>query len=202
MAVFCHSAYSYESSFPFPFEFGHSSDIYFTPQKKETKEIKQEVQAANDLLSEMKISKSPNDFVKYIKKNEAGKIKLLLEAGFDPNTNINASFPLYYAAKYNRKQIIYMLLEKGANPNKDLTSPMRFTILHKDWDSTKALIDAGGNVNYLDMMTDESLLYTALKKKQYEIAMLLLNKGAKIDKKTYLLIKRKKLEPKLGIMLN
>lgn len=198
----CHGAYCFESSFPFPFEFGHSSDIYLDVKKPETKQSRQQNQAANDLLKERGIEKSPSAFVKYIKKNEIGAIKLLLDAGFDPNTNINANYPIFYAAKYNRRQIVYLLLEAGANPNRDLTSPVRYAILHKDYDCVKVLLDYGANVNYEDAFLDETLLYTALKKKQYDIARFLLEKGAKIDIKSYNLIKRKKLERKMGILID
>lgn len=202
LVVFSLQGQCFESSFPFPFEFGHSSDIYLDVKKPETKQTRQASVQANELLRERGISKSPSAFVNYIKKNDIGAIKLLLDAGFDPNTNINANYPLYYAAKYNKRQVIYLLLEAGADPNKDFTSPMRFTILHKDYDCTKMLIDHKGDVNYTDMLFDESLLYTALKKKQYDIVLLLLKSGAKMDRKSYRLIKKKNLERKLGIYVD
>ncbi len=196
------SANAFESSFPFPFEFGHSSDIYLDVKKPETKKTRQVKQAALDLLREKGIKTDDFSIIEYIKKNEIGTIKLLLDAGFDPNKTINASYPLYYAARYNRKQIMYTLLEAGADPNRDFTSPLRFAVLRKDYDCTKLLVDYGANVNYYDMSSDEYLLYTALKKKEYDIATLLLSKGAKVDNKSYVLIKKKNLEKKLGIMLN
>ena len=44
------------------------------------------------------------------------------------------------------------------------------------------------------MWKDETLLYTALKKKQYDIAALLIKNGAKVDIKSFNYIKKKKLE--------
>lgn len=193
---------AYESSFPFPFEFGHSSDIYLDIKKPETKQTRQERQAAEDLLVQFGISKSPNAFVKYIKDDNLKAVQLLLDAGFNPNTSINANYPLYYAARYNRSRIINLLLEKGADPNKDFTSPLRFTILHKDYNSSKLLLDKGANPNYRDALTDESLLYTALKKKQYDIARLLIESGAKQDRRSYQYISKKKLGARLGVIVD
>ena len=52
------------------------------------------------------------------------------------------------------------------------------------------------------MWKDETLLYTALKKKQYDIAALLIKNGAKVDIKSFNYIKKKKLENKLMMILN
>ena len=195
-------ANAYESSFPFPFEFGHSSDIYLNIKKPETKEIRQERQAAIDIINELGISRNPMEIIKYIKKNDTRAIKLLLDAGFNPNSAINANYPVYYAAKYDKKQVMYLLLKAGADPNKDLSSPFRFAILNENYDMAHLLIDYGADINFEDTWKDETLLYTALKKKQYDIAALLIKKGAKIDMKSFDYIKKKKLENKLMMVLN
>ncbi len=196
------SGYCYESSFPFPFEFGHSSDIYLDVKKPETKADRVQNQAARDILRERGINTSPEDFLKYIKQDDVGLIKLILDAGFDPNACINGNYAIYWAAKYNRKQIAYLLLEKGASPNNDMNSCLRPAILNKDYEFAKILIDHGANVNYVDTFSTESLLYTALKKKQYDIARLLLKSGAKIDADSYKYIKKKDLERKIGIFVD
>ena len=202
LLFFTLSASAYESSFPFPFEFGHSSDIYLNVKKPETKEIRQERQSAIDIINEQGISRNPMEFIKYIKKNDLRAIKLLLDAGFNPNSAINANYPVYYAAKYNKRQVMYLLLQAGANPNKDLSSPLRFAILHKNYDMANMLIDYGADINYEDNWSNETLLYTALKKKQYDIAALLIKKGARIDIRSFNYIKKKKLENKLMTVLN
>ena len=198
--IFCCSADAFDD---FPFEFGHSSDIYLDLKKNAAyeKQKRRDLTEAKEILYEKGIKRSPDDFVKYIKKNDKEAIKLLLNAGFDPNMNIRANYPLYYASKYNKPEIVHILLKAGADPNKDFTSPLRFAILHKDYDMVHDLIDFDAKVNYTDMCFDETLLYTALKKKEYDIAMLLLNSGAKIDNRSYSLIKKKKLEEKLGIIV-
>lgn len=196
------TGYSFESSFPFPFEFGHSSDIYFEPKKVETKQTRTQIQAARDILRERGIKNSPEDFLKYIKKNEIGLVKLMLDAGIDPDTFVNGNYVIYWAAKYNRRQISYLLLEKGANPNKDMNSPLRCAVLHGDYELAKILIDHNANLNYLDTFTNDTVLMTALKKKQYEIARLLIERGARVDGESYRLIKKKNLESKIGIFLD
>ena len=94
------------------------------------------------------------------------------------------------------------MLEAGADPNKDFTSPLRYAISHKDYELAKMLVDKGANVNYQDILTTDTILYTAIKKKQYDIASLLISKGAKIDGKTYRKIKNNNLERRLGINLS
>ena len=202
MVFICHGANAYETSFPFPFEFGHSSDIYLETRKIETKETRQKSQIAQDLLIDKGIKKTPEAFVKYIKKNDYRAVKLLLDAGFDPNTCVYANYLIYYAAKYNRNQILYLLLENGADPNKDLNSPLRIAIKRKDYACAKMLIDYGANVNYRDGFSNETLTLTALKKKQYAIFHLLVKNGAKLDDATYYYIKKKKLEDKIGFYLD
>lgn len=202
LLFFTMGANAYESSFPFPFEFGHSSDIYLNVKKPETKEIRQERQAAIDLINEAGISRDPMKFIRYIKKNDLKAIKLLLDAGFNPNMAINANYPVYYAAKYDKRQVMYLLLKAGADPNKDLSSPLRFAILNKDYDMANLLIDYGADINYEDNWSGETLLYTALKKKQYDIAALLIKKGVRVDIKSFNYIKKKKLEERLMTVLN
>jgi len=202
LAVFSQGVEAFESSFPFPFEFGHSSDIYLDVKKPETKQIRQQKQVAEDMLYELGISKNPNDFVKYIKKGDSRSVKLLLDAGFDPNTCINANYPLYYAARYKQGKIIYLLLENGADPNRDYLSPLRYTILNKDYNSTKLLLEKGADPNYTDVVTDETVLYMALKKKEYDIARMLIEKGAKPDRKSYSYISKKKLGNRLGVQVD
>ena len=68
--------------------------------------------------------------------------------------------------------------------------------------STPNLSACFASVNSEDMWKDETLLYTALKKKQYDIAALLIKNGAKVDIKSFNYIKKKKLENKLIMVLN
>lgn len=195
------SVNAYESSFPFPFEFGHSSDIYLNV-KQPTKQMRKENQAAIDLLREKGISRSPKDFIKYIKKNNIEAVTLLLNAGFDPNTSIYTDYPVHIAAKYKKRKILYLLLKAGADPNKGFYSPLQKAVLNKDFETADLLIDFGADVNFEDGWRDETVLYSSLKKRQYDITKLLLKNNVKIDRKSYMFIKKKKLEKTLGTVLN
>ena len=199
LAIFCLSGECFESSFPFPFEFGHSSDIYLDVKKPETKETRQKAQIANDIIVQKGISKEPKHFIQYIKNNDIETVKLLLDAGFNPNTSINANYPIYYAVKYKRYEILKLLIEYGAELKIEVCAPLRMAIQHHDYKSAKLLIENGADVNYYDGILDEYVLYTAIKEKEYGLARLMIEKGAKIDPKSYSAIKKKKLERVMGL---
>ncbi|MCD8024292.1 MAG: ankyrin repeat domain-containing protein [Candidatus Gastranaerophilales bacterium] len=201
LVFICQSVQAFDSSFPFPFEFGHSSDIYLDV-KKETKETRVKDREAEDILKARGIKNDPESFLKYIRKNDLESLKLILKAGFDPNKSINADFPIYYAARRNKTQVVYLLLENGADPNKGFSSPLRCAILEGDYNLAKTLIDHGANINFIDVLTDETILYTALKKKRYDIARILVEKGVKMDSDSYKIIKKRKLESTLGVYMN
>ncbi len=201
MVFLCQSAHSYETSFPFPFEFGHSSDIYLNVQKPNTTKQNEEKQRATELLEQKKISTKPDNIVKYIKQNDTETIDLLIKAGWRANSTLNANSPVYYAAKYNSYEVLKLLLENGAKPNSTLSSPLRIAIIKNHTACATLLIESGSDVNYYDELFDETILYTALKKKEYAIAKLLIEKGAKPDLKSARLIKKNKLDEKYGINL-
>jgi len=201
LAIFCTGAYCYESSFPFPFEFGHSSDIYLNV-KKPTKKQNADIQKANEILKERKISRSPDEIIKYIKKDEAEKIKLLINAGMDPNGTLFVNVPVYYAAKFNSFNTLKVLLDNGAKPEDSISSPLREALKRNHVECARLLVENGANVNYYDGMTDENVLYTALKNNHFELAKLMIEKGAQMDKKSYTIIKKKKLDKKYGLYVD
>ena len=200
LVLICQSGYCYESSFPFPFEFGHSSDIYLNVKKPDSKQVSG-VQKANEVLAQRGISKNPKEIIKYIKNDEVDKIKLLTDAGFQVNMMLETNPPVYYAAKYKSFNVMKFLLEKGADPNNGMNSSLRTAIVNNSKECSKMLVEAGADVNYHDHFSDEMVLYTALKKKDYDLAKLMIEKGAKIDRKSYLIITKKHLD-RYGINLN
>jgi len=200
MVVFCHSAHSYESSFPFPFEFGHSSDIYLKTNTT-TKDSNLKLQEANEALVQKGYSKDPVKVLKYIKQGNIEAVKLALDAGFSPNTPIFGSYPIYFATRYKQPEILKLLFERGAKQGLEINSLLREAILNNDSESAKTVIENGADVNFYEGLLDEYVLYTALKKKEYEVAKLMLQKGAKIDIKSYKKIKKNKLEETLGVSL-
>ena len=201
-AITCHSAYAFESSFPFPFEFGHSSDIYLNVKTPNTKQERQDLQKANEILVQRGISKEPKEVMNYIKNNDFEKVDLVLKAGFDPNTSYNANYPIYYAVRYKRPEILKLLLDSGADIKMEVSGPLRDSIINNNYECAKLLIEYGADVNYYHGVLDEYVLYTALKKKEYGLARMMIEKGAKIDIKSYKEIKKKNLERKMGINID
>jgi len=55
------------------------------------------------------------------------------------------------------------------------------------------LLDRKANINYKDSITDNTLLYLALKNNMIPIAQQLIDKGIGADRKSVILIKKKKL---------
>lgn len=202
MVVLCHSAQGYESSFPFPFEFGHSSDIYLKVKPMSAKEENKNLQAANELLVQKGYSKEPAEVLNYIKRNNIEAVKLALDAGLSPNVTIYGTSALYYATKYKRYEILKLLFDNGANQQIEINSILKEAILNKDIDCAKLLIQNGADINYYDGIANETLLYTTLKKKEYEIARLLIENGAKVDERSGNFIKKNKLDMKCDISID
>lgn len=198
MVIFCHGAKAFETSFPFPFEFGHSSDIYLKKYEP-TKEENRKAQRAREILIENKIKTDPVSIIKYIRKNDLQKLSLIIDSGFSPNTLLNGNPPVYYSSRYNKPRVTYLLLRSGAKPNIDFYSPLKFAVEHKDYDIAKTLIEYGADVNYADRQRAETILYSALKTKQYELAKILIKNGAKMDIKSLNLIEKNNLQTMFDI---
>lgn len=91
-----------------------------------------------------------------IKSKNVDCVKLLLDAGADPNATFPGNWtPAHYAAKQPNWQIMQMLLQKGANVH-SRTEPGASTPLHfamkeqKTMTLPKVLLEAGADVNSED----------------------------------------------------
>lgn len=77
-------------------------------------------------------------------------VKLLLEAGADPNLPSNGVLPLATAAERKCAEVIRLLLAAGADPNRNLDGvepPMIQAVESLQPDILKLLLDAGGDPN-------------------------------------------------------
>jgi len=87
-------------------------------------------------------------------------VKLLLDAGADPNRGDRGKYPVYAAVHSNNPRILELLLARGASPNIDTGQPNKDAPLHraatcfdppekysKCAGAMKALLDAGAKVN-------------------------------------------------------
>ena len=150
-------------------------------------------QEQKDILISRKLIPTTKCLIEQIKKNNIENIHLLLEAGINPNQDYMTEYPIYIAAKENNFEALTILYEKGAKLNKGFNSELYEAIKNKNNDMAQYLIDRKANVNYIDSLTENSILYLALKNNMIPIAQQLINLGAKPDRKSALIIKKKKL---------
>ena len=91
--------------------------------------------------------------------------------------------PLYYAAKNDRKDVMKLLLQKGADINKvnqEGKTPFRFVVANSDKEMVEFLIKNGANVNAVDYNGD-TILHAAVHNKRKEVVESLLENGAYIN---------------------
>lgn len=176
-------AYSYNSGF---------SDDFFNILKKKEKPT-QKMLDAKEELKRRKIPASVDSFIKYVKKNDTEVMQIFTDAGFNVNTDFFTDYPIYYAAKGQKYEAVKFLLEHGADPNLGFNTPLIEAINKKNAPIAKLLMDYGAKVNEEDFVSGRTLLYTALKKGQYEIARELIKHGAKVDTGSKFIIEEKNL---------
>ena len=117
-----------------------------------------------------------------------------MEFGLDPNSSYMLECPIYIAAKENNFEMLKYLYEHGAKIDKSMNSELYVAVKNKNTEMANFLLDKKANIHYIDSITENTILYLALKNKMYDVAQRLIQKGAKIDAKSFWIIKRKKLE--------
>ena len=148
---------------------------------------------AKEEIKRRKIPASVDSFIKYVKKNDIEVMQIFTDAGFNVNTDFFTDYPIYYAAKGQKYEAVKFLLEHGADPNLGFNTPLIEAINKKNAPIAKLLMDYGAKVNEEDFVSGRTLLYTALKKGQYEIARELIKHGAKVDTGSKFIIEEKNL---------
>jgi len=151
-------------------------------------------QEQKDLLAAKKLSPTDKCFFEQIKKGNIENVRLLLDAKMNPNTNYYSEYPVYYASKLNQTEIVKLLLEYGAKLDHGFYSELYEAVKNKNTELAQLLLDNGAKVNYQDSLTGNSIIYYALKNDMYDIARQLILKGARPDKKSVMIIKKKKLQ--------
>lgn len=109
-------------------------------------------------------------------------IKNLFEySGIDVNTMVKGKYTfLYWASFQNNAEIVKMLLEKGADPNKITDSiriPLDAAVQYGYEDIAKLLLDNGANPNTVDDWGD-TLLHICAEKGKSKLVKILLKAGA------------------------
>ncbi len=151
-------------------------------------------QDQRDVLKEKKLSPTAGCLIEQIKKGNIDNVRLLLESKVDPNVSYMSDYPVYVATKFNKTEIVKLLVEKGAKLDKGFYSELYEAVRNKNNDLAQFLLDNNAKVNYLDSITNNTILSLALKNNMTEIASQLIKKGAKPDFRSVKLIKKKKLQ--------
>ncbi len=150
-------------------------------------------QEQKDILIYKKLSPTIQCLNQQIKKNNIENVELLLNTGLNPNNSYSTDYPIYIAAKENHFEIVKILYEKGAKLDKGFYSELYEAIRNKNSEMAQYLLDRNANIHYIDSVTQKTILYLALKNNMLDIAQQLIQKGARFDRKTIILIKKKKL---------
>jgi len=115
-------------------------------------------------------------------------VKVLLEAGADPNTrDNNGNSPLHRAASSGSGETVKVLLEAGADPNahgNDKSSPLHLAMSGGSGVVVKLLLEAGADPNAHNLHLGNTPLHShvAVKRKgSAEIVKLLLEAGADVN---------------------
>ncbi len=150
-------------------------------------------QEQKDILIYKKLSPTVQCLIQQIKKNNIENVELLLNTGLNPNNNYSTEYPIHIAAKENHFEIVKILYEKGAKLDKGFYSELYEAVRNKNNEMAQYLLDRNANIHYIDSLTQNTILYLALKNNMLDIAQQLIQKGAKADRKTILIIKKKNL---------
>ena len=150
-------------------------------------------QEQRDLLVSKKLTPTSECLFVQSKKGNYDNVKLLLEAKVNPNQSYMSEFPIYIAAKENHFEVVKLLYEYNAKLDRGFYSELYEAIRNKNQEMAQWLIDKGARVNYIDSITNNTILYLSLKNNMYDISTQLISKGAKADMRSVKYIKKKKL---------
>lgn len=147
-----------------------------------------------ELLKQRKLVPTTQCLIQQIKKNKLDNVQLLLDAKVKPNESYYMEYPIYTAAKANNFEALQMLYDNGAKLDRGFFSELFEAVKNKNQLMTDFLLEKGAKVNYIDSLTQNSILYYAIKNNMIETAKDLIEKGATVDRKTAILVKKKKLQ--------
>ena len=150
-------------------------------------------QEQRNILIEKKLQPTIQCLMIQIKKKNYDNIELLLNFGLDVNSSYMAEYPLYIASKVDDLKIVQMLIEKGAKVDLGFNSELYEAVKNKNSQMAQLFLNNKANIHYTDAVTQNSILYLALKNNMIDIAKQLIDKGIRPDNKSVILIKKKKL---------
>ena len=151
-------------------------------------------QDLKDELNAKKLTPTQKCLFAQIKKGDYDNVALLLKANTDPNKSYMSEFAIYIAAKEDKFDILKLLYENNAKLDRGFNSELFEAVKNKNEEMAKYLLDRGAKVNYTSSITDDSILYLALKNKMYDIASQIILKGAYADNRSVNYIRKHKLQ--------
>lgn len=133
------------------------------------------------LLIALSVCFGANDRYNYLLfSNSYTDVRKGISLGADVETRLRNSTPLYDAARKGNLDIVYLLIERGANVNAIChgeTALLKVVALN-DLKMSKALIEKGAKVRVADEHLGNTPLHYAVIKKNSQMISLLLSKGA------------------------
>lgn len=143
------------------------------PKEHSLNKIAEQERTLEKGISKLQLD-APKALARYIVNDDIDKLNNLLDIGIDPNTVIPDSVSiLCSAAAYGRKEIVELLLSRGANPNLDQgNTPLQMAIVNEHTEIVIALLVAGANPN--QSVDNLSPLLKAVSEKDYKIVEWLL----------------------------
>lgn len=162
-----------------------SRSMYFNSSKNSL------TQEKIDFLKSKKLSPTIKCLNEQIKKENLNNIDLILDLNMDINENYMGETPLYIAVKKNNQSIVELLIEHKAKPDRGMYSELFEAVKNKNNEIAQILLNNKAKINYTTMVTNDSILYTAIKNNMLELATQLIRNGAYIDEKSSYLIKKK-----------
>lgn len=146
-----------------------------------------------ELIKSKKLFLNSKCLIDQIKKGNYENVDLLLQAKLNPNSSYMSEYPVYIAAKENEFEILKLLVENGAKLDRGFFSELFEAVKHKNSKMALYLIDNGAKINYSDAITSNTILYYTLKNNLDDVLLKLVEKGVNVDKKSAILIRKKKL---------
>lgn len=150
-------------------------------------------QEQKDLLISKKLTLTTKCLIEQIKKNNNENVEILLGFGLNPNESYMSEYPIYIAAKKNNFIALKILYEKGAKLDRGFNSELYASVKNKNNEMAQYLLNRKAKVNYKDSVTEDTILYLALKNNMLSIAQQLIEKGAYADRKSVIFIQKKKM---------
>ena len=150
-------------------------------------------QEQRDALVLHKLAPTHKCLFEQIIKGNYENVKLLLEANINPNQSYMSEYAIYISAKHNKFDILKLLYENNAKLDRGFYSELYEAIRNKNPEMAQYLLDRGARVNYIDSVTNNTVLYLALKNKMYDLDSQMIQKGAKADPRSVNYLRKHKL---------